>query len=135
MAKPNKKQLVQQTTSLAKIESSFKGPLPPPQVLDHYDKIVPGSAEKIISMWEQQVKHRQELEKKVITSDIRQSYFGAILGFVIAIATICAGTFLAYNGRPTEGLAAIISALVGLVGVYAWGSYQRRKERNIRLNQ
>ena len=124
-----------QTTSIIASKQSFSGPLPHPQVLDQYDKIVPGSAEKIISLWEIQIQHRQELEKKAITSDIRQAYFGAILGFTIAMSAIGAGTFLAYIGRPTEGIAAIISALVGLVGVYGWGSYQRRKERNIRVNQ
>ena len=118
-----------------KTEQSFSGPLPPPQILDHYNQIVPGSAEKIISLWETQVMHRQELEKKAIGSDIIQSYYGATLGFIIAMSSIGAGTFLAYIGRPSEGLAAIITALVGLVGVYGWGSYQRRKERNIRVNQ
>lgn len=123
-------------SSITKIQAaSFQGPLPPPQILSHYDEIVPGSAERIISLWERQVQHRQELEKKAIGSDIRQSYFGAALGFIIAIAAIGAGTFLAYNGQPTEGLAAIITALVGLVGVYGWGSYQRRKERSQKVNQ
>ena len=116
-------------------QQSFSGPLPPPQILEHYNQIVPGCAEKIISQWENQVGHRQDLEKKVIASDIRQSYYGAKLGFIIAMSAIGSGTFLAYIGRPTEGIAAIISALVGLIGVYGWGSYQRRKERNIRINQ
>ena len=125
-----------QTTSIA-VESKqfFSGPLPHPQILDQYDKIVPGSAEKIITLWESQVRHRQELEKKAIGSDIKQSYYGATLGFIIAMCAIGAGTFLAYIGRPTEGITAIISALVGLIGVYGWGSYQRRKERSIKINQ
>ena len=124
------------TTAIA-IESkqSFSGPLPHPQILDQYDKIVPGSAEKIISLWEGQVRHRQELEKHAIKSDIRQSYYGATLGFIIAMSAIGAGTFLTYIGRPTEGIAAIISALASLVGVYGWGSYQRRKERSVKVNQ
>lgn len=126
-----------QSTSITKIESQqlFSGPLPPPQLLDHYNKIVPGSAETIISIWQGQVRHRQELETKAISADIKQSYYGATLGFVIAMFAIGAGTFLAYIGRPTEGIAAIISALVGLISVYGWGSYQRRKERDIKLRQ
>lgn len=111
------------------IEQQFSGPLPHPQILAQYDKIIPGCANKIISAWEEQAKHRQDLERKVISADIRQSYLGLFLGFIIAIAAIGAGTFLAYIGRPAEGIAAIISALVGLIGAYGWGSYQRRKER------
>jgi predicted negative regulator of RcsB-dependent stress response len=51
------------------------------------------------------------------------------------MSAIGAGTFLAYTGHPTEGISAIITALVGLIGVFGWGSYQRRKERNARINQ
>ena len=120
---------------IAKVQAvSFQGPLPPPQILHQYDEIVPGSAERIISSFENQVQHRQELEKKVITSDIRQSYFGAVLGFIIALSAIGSGTFLAYIGRPTEGIAAIITALAGIIGVYGFGSYQRKKERDAKAN-
>ena len=60
-----------QNVAITKVEaSSFQGPLPPPQILNHYDQIVPGSAERIISLWESQVRHRQELEKKAIGSDV-----------------------------------------------------------------
>jgi len=125
-----------QSIAVSKVEaSSFQGPLPPPQILSQYELTVPGSAERIISLWESQVRHRQELEKKAIGSDIRQSYVGSILGFIIAMSAIGAGTFLAYTGHPTEGISAIITALVGLIGVFGWGSYQRRKERNARINQ
>lgn len=129
----------QQNGPIAKVTStsleSFQGPLPPPQILDQYDKIVLGSAERIISLWERQVDHRQKLENKVITSDITQSHIGTVLGFIIALAAIGSGTFLAYTGHPTEGISAIIAALVGLVGAFGLGSYQRRKERNARINQ
>jgi len=43
------------------------GPLPPPSLLSQYDKVVPGAAEGIIAMAENQSKHRQELEAEVIT--------------------------------------------------------------------
>jgi len=125
-----------QNGQITQIAASFyQGPLPAPQILDQYDKIVPGAAERLISLWERQVEHRQELEKKVIKSDIAQSYFGSVLGFFIAISAIGSGTFLAYTGHPTEGISAIITALVGLISVFGWGSYQRRKERNARINQ
>lgn len=144
MTKQNKKRPLQnipavnspQNLSISKIEQqSFRGPLPHPQILDQYDKIVPGSANKIISSWEVQVQHRQELEKKVIASDILHSYIGSALGFIIAMSAIIAGTFLAYIGRPTEGIAAIITALIGLITAFGWGSYQRKKERNAKINK
>lgn len=112
---------------------SFKVPLPAPEMLAQYDQIVPGSAEKIIQLWEEQVHHRMNLEQKAISADISQSRLGSILGFVIAMTAIVCGTILAYLGRPTEGIAAIITALGGIIGAYVWGSYQRRKEREGKL--
>ncbi len=115
-----------------KIES-FQGPLPAPEMLAQYEQIVSGSAEKIIHLWEEQVHHRMNLEQKAISADISQSRLGSILGFVIAMTAIVCGTILAYLGRPTEGVAAIITALGGIIGIYVWGSYQRRKEREGKL--
>lgn len=83
-------------------------------------------------MAEEQMRHRQELEKEAISADIKQSKLGAILGFVIAMSAIGSGTYLAHLGRPIEGIAAIIMALGSLVGVYGWGSWQRRKEREVK---
>jgi hypothetical protein len=46
--------------AISKVETtSFQGPLPHPQILSQYDQIVPGSAERIISQWESQSRHRQ----------------------------------------------------------------------------
>jgi uncharacterized membrane protein len=49
---------------------SFSGPLPPPEALERYNQVLPGAAERIISMAESQHAHRQELEKKVIHANI-----------------------------------------------------------------
>jgi uncharacterized membrane protein len=48
---------------------SFTGPLPPPEVLAKYNETVPGLAERIICMAEQQAKHRQQIETTVIKSN------------------------------------------------------------------
>ncbi len=49
---------------------TFSGPLPPPEILKRFDKVVPCTAERIIKMAEEQSAHRRELEKRVIDSDI-----------------------------------------------------------------
>jgi uncharacterized membrane protein len=43
-----------------------QGPLPHPAVLKQYDDVVPGAAERIMRMAEQQAQHRQDLEAHVI---------------------------------------------------------------------
>ena len=47
------------------IQGEFSGPIPPPNIIEGYEKIVPGSADRIISMAERQSEHRQKMEQKM----------------------------------------------------------------------
>ena len=38
---------------------TFQGPIPPPNVLEAYERLVPGAAERILKMAENQAAHRQ----------------------------------------------------------------------------
>jgi uncharacterized membrane protein len=59
------KQTHQQVKSVQAKAVSFSGPLPPPEVLQNYNQITPGAADRIISMAEKQSQHRQESEMRV----------------------------------------------------------------------
>lgn len=71
--------------------SRYSGPLPPPEVLENYDRIVPGAAKKIIAMALRQSRHRQELERKVIESDMRRSRDGLWVGGALSLTSILLG--------------------------------------------
>lgn len=49
-------------------EYHHSGPIPDPMTLERYDQILPGAAERIIKMAEDQSTHRREIEKIVIIS-------------------------------------------------------------------
>ncbi len=108
---------------------SFSGPLPPPEILQKFNEVVPGAAERIIKMAEEQSVHRRALEKKVIDSDIARSKYGQILGFVIAIAGLVVAALIAIYGNAIAGGAIGVSTLVSLVGVFMYGSKTRSRER------
>jgi len=114
--------------------TAFKGPLPPPQVLDQYNQIVPGAAERIVRLFEIQVDHRQRLESSIISSDVRDSRLGLILGALVSIAAITGGVFAIIYGHPTTG--GIIAAIPvpTLAAVFVYGSRKRRLEREQRRN-
>jgi len=82
---------------------SFSGPLPPPESLERYNQVLPGLAERIITMAESQHSHRQGLEKHVIHSNVSAQKTGTILGFVIAMTVIGGGFFLVHEGKSLEG--------------------------------
>ncbi len=119
---------------LAEISQSFSGPLPPPDILRQFDEVVPGAAERIIKMAEEQSAHRRELEKKVISSDIARSKWGQFLGFVIAIAGLAVSAIVAIYGNALVSGIIGVGTLASLVGVFMYGSRNRSKEREEKGN-
>ena len=79
-------------------------------------------------MAESQHTHRQELEKHVIKSNVAAQKLGTILGFVVAMTVVLGGMFLVYEGKNGAGLAAILTALASLVGVFVYSKHEQQKE-------
>jgi uncharacterized membrane protein len=121
----NSNAVVVQQTSV----QSFSGPLPPPEILRKFDEIIPGAAERILKMAEEQSAHRKELEKRVIESDISRSKWGQILGFAIAIVGLIVSALVAIYGNAIAGSIIGVGTLASLVGVFMYGSKTRSKER------
>lgn len=93
---------------------SFSGPIPPPQILEHYERILPGAAGRILGMAEKQSAHRQNMEKQIIHSETSQGTMGMIFAFFIAITAIAAGVFLIYSGKQVAGLISLLTP-VGII--------------------
>ncbi len=145
MAKTKKKskssQVQTQSSSTSKklsvqaTRETFSGPLPHPVVLKQYNDIVNGAAERIITMVEKQAQHRQELEKGVTESDMKNSRLGLHYGLIIGLAAVIGGTACIMTGHQIGGSIVGGTGLTGLVGVFVYGSRQRRKEREIRYKK
>ena len=107
----------------------FQGPLPPPQALVQYEAALPGCAERIVSMAEEQAAHRRALESRVITENLAAERRGQIFAFALVLVTIAVGALLIYLGRDASGLTAIIGALASLVAVFVYGRHKDAEER------
>lgn len=108
--------------------SHFSGPIPPPEMLRKYEEICPGSADRIIAMAENQSRHRQDLESKVVTSNCSNERLGMIFGFIVCVLAISVGAYLILHGKNTSGLVAIITAIAGPAGVFIWGKSRQKRE-------
>ncbi len=89
------------------IEETFSGPLPRPDDFARYDEIVPGAADRILTMAEKQQKMHGDAEDKAFANDKRRIYLSALLGISLMIL---AG-FVTWLGS------AIIALPIGLAGV------------------
>ena len=61
----------QLTTTRVSQSVSFQGPIPPPQLLEQYSKVIPNGAERIMAMAESQLQHRQSLESAVVLANVK----------------------------------------------------------------
>ncbi|MGD0655383.1 MAG: DUF2335 domain-containing protein [Thermoguttaceae bacterium] len=125
----NESSHIQISSQATNISSSFSGPLPPPNILEQYNKIVPGAAERIIAQAERQTEHRINIESKVIDSEITRSSNGLIAGTIVALACIIGGCLLVYAGHDWAGATIATASVVGLVGVFIYGTSIRRMDR------
>lgn len=92
-------------------EVSFKGPLPPPGMLAHYEEVCKGSAERILSMAEIEQGHRIEIESTALNT-FRVT---ALIGQLITASTVIGAVILALLGHTF--LATALAVLVGVPSI------------------
>ena len=111
---------------------SWEGPLPPPRTLEGYERVIPGSANRILELVERQSEHRMQMEKALISGDSRRSYLGLIAGFILSGVVICGGIYLVATDHDWAGASMIGVSLVGLASVFVYGSRGRGDEQRQR---
>lgn len=75
------------------------------------------------------------MEKIVICSKGRDSLLGIICGFLLGVVTIVSGAFCIIKDHPYPGTFLGTAGLVGLVGVFVYGTRSSRKEREQKFSQ
>ncbi len=105
------------------------GPIPNPAQLEKYEQIYPGLADRIVKMAEKQADHRQSLEKMVIESNTKDSARGVLFAFILGLVTIVGGVVLAFSGHEWPGALLGSAGLIGLTGVFIYGTRSSKKER------
>lgn len=108
---------------------SFSGPIPPPEMLEAYNKVIPNLAERLIVAFEEQAKHRQLLEKSVVLGGTVRSNRGLVFGFILGLIALLGSMFLIYIGRDISGLTIFVTAVVSLVGIFVYQTRERKNER------
>ncbi|MHB8852382.1 MAG: DUF2335 domain-containing protein [Ignavibacteriaceae bacterium] len=102
-------------------------------MLEKYEAILPGLADRIMKQAENQTAHRIELEKMVIKSDTRNSLLGIIFAFIIGAGGVAGGLYLTSLGMAASGLTVSGISLVSLVSAFIYGTNSRRKERQKKI--
>ncbi|WP_446786960.1 DUF2335 domain-containing protein [Macellibacteroides fermentans] len=109
--------------------SSFRGPLPPPEILNGYESVLPGASERILKMAEKQQEHRIDVERMIVDRQTKQSGFGQIWGGCLAVLFGVIACILGYTGH--DWLAGIIatSTIIGLATIFVLNRKAKESEK------
>ena len=132
--------------------------MPPPTVLRQYDDVIPGSAERIMRMMEEQASHRiqaenrriqieadrvqveadlvqverdrVQVEKTAVVGESKRAYLGIACAFIFSLLLIALGAYAIIGGsNPWVGVSVIGTGVAGLAGVFVHGTNSRRRDR------
>jgi len=92
----------------------YSGPLPPPKDFYDYEQALPGTANRILLIAEQEAEHRRKNEEKIIKYTGR----GQIFAFILAIISLGLIFFSILKGEPLGAIVPAIIALSSLIAVF-----------------
>jgi uncharacterized membrane protein len=116
---PEQRELLLQVVERA--VTSFEGPLPPPQMLAEYDRLIPHGADRLMQLVENQARHRQEQESRLVKAETTLPGRGQIIGTALCLFFGIIGWNLSINGH--DGVAGLLfgTTIIGLVTIFVLG--------------
>ena len=95
-----------------------------------YERALPGVAERIVKMAEEEASHHREMECSREESGAKLEARGHVFGFILAASTLVGGMVLLGLDKAVSETASVIAAVAGLAGLFAWSRARLRKRRS-----
>ena len=123
------------TNSLISQEYFFSGPVPPPEMLAQYEKILQGSADRIFTMTEKRINHSIEMEKGVfmlekenVPKQIQQGARGQIFSFILCAGLIVLAAFCVYKGENWVAGTIVAFTIASVAALFITGKQSMKKK-------
>jgi uncharacterized membrane protein len=101
--------------------SLYQGIIPDPDTLQKYEQNFPGFADRLLSLAEQELKHRQEMEKNAN----KYVQTTALVGIGAALTSVSIVSYLCYHafnlGYATQAVSLAIGVITALAGTFLIG--------------
>jgi hypothetical protein len=89
--------------------------------------VLPGAADRILKLAENQATHRQGMERKALSGDIVKSMMGTILAYITFAGAMAGAVYLLLNDKPIQSLAALVTALGAAFGPKLYADFIQPK--------
>jgi len=110
-------QILGQSMPIVQVQA-HAGPIPAPEVIAGYEKVLPGSADRIIKMAEKEQAHRQKLERRNQLFQTGLTFIGQLFAFSMGMAGVAGGVYLVNNNKSIAGFGVFFTSLGALVGIF-----------------
>ena len=96
--------------------TGWSGPLPPPEALEKFNRIIPNGADRIVTMAEKEQAHRIQAEAEGLSATVAEARRGQFLGAAIAAIALAGAIFTAYIGAHWSVSVAMIGlTILGII--------------------
>ncbi|HEY4532818.1 MAG TPA: DUF2335 domain-containing protein [Fusobacterium sp.] len=123
-------------------EIHYSGIIPPPNIVQGYENVCPGAADRILAMTENDLKHKYTMEQKDLESTVQcrrkklESEFilfkrGQNFGFIIMMTALIGGIYLLSIGKTIGGFV----SLVGSIFFYFSSVMYKPKKQNKNIEE
>lgn len=103
------------------VSRQFSGPLPPPEMLDQYNQVEPGAANRILRMAEKEQSHRHDRESEAVAGEIAKDRRGQNYALLVSMTIILGSIGLIAIGEQIYGTVLAGGTLIGLAGTFIAG--------------
>lgn len=108
-------------------QTTFQGPLPPPEVLRDYQNIMPGSPDRLLKLVEKEQEQVHSKENKIIKNQIRQNWAGMIIGAVLITLFFIGAIWLAMSHHDTVAGIVFSTTIISVATIFV---LHRRSDKN-----
>lgn len=111
-------------SELLHVKEEYIGPIPHPNILKQFEEVLPGTADRILQMAEDEQKHRHKFEIKLILHKKLMELTGIIFGFLLASMIIGGGIFLLLNDKSAKGFVLILGGIGTIITPFILSKYK-----------
>lgn len=127
--RPVRRQATSASTSYTLEESKpFSGPIPSPEVLEGYEQLLPGAAERILAMAENYSAHQIAMDEQGLKYTARDVRTGQWFALVVTISAFLTSGVLAWLDHPVAAATVGGATVVGLVTVFVTGRAPQNRQ-------
>ena len=117
LLRPERRQEAERVIGMV-LQKSHSGPLPAPEDLADYERICPGAADRIITMAESNMNHRQSMEKTLVKSEYGLRTRGQWLALAALVVMLAVIAFTFWLGQPIAGSVLGSATLIAVTGMF-----------------